>query len=112
MQVKKGVISEGVAPQIWYALGVADNVYRAAGYTLVVTSLKDGKHSAQSLHYRGLAADLRTRTIKTGDELRNIYARLKNILDFFGYDVVLEDDHIHVEYDFKKGDHFWLLEVD
>ena len=62
---------------------------------MIVTSGFDGKHSATSLHYKGLAVDLRTR------DFTDEWARyLRNALGS-GWDVVVEPDHIHVELDRK-----------
>lgn len=107
MKLKNDVGLTNVQPPIWYAVGVADQVYRSFGYELVVTSLNDGKHMDGSFHYKGLAVDLRIHNIKTATECQTIYAKLHNTLDFFGFDVILEADHIHVEYDPKAGDHDW-----
>ena len=73
--------------------------YAKRGYSLVVTSLEDGNHMKGSFHYVGRAADLRTRDIPPDvckQLVRDIKASLGN-----DYDVVLEKDHIHLEYDPK-----------
>ena len=96
MRLKEGVSVTGVRPELLLALQIADGVYAAFGHELVVTSLNDGKHSRTSLHYAGAAADLRTRDLQPGivpklvDSMRAALG-----VDF---DVVLERDHIHLEW--------------
>mgnify|MGYP001568085421 CR=1 FL=1 len=76
---------------------VLEGQYEKAGYPLVITALTDGKHMEGSLHYKGQAADLRTRDIAT--PVLNLI--VKNAKEALGkdYDVVLEGDHVHLEYD-------------
>lgn len=98
-KVGAGVRIRGIAPELVLALVVADQVYsEVAQENLVVTSVNDSEHSRTSLHYMGCAADLRTNNIAAGrrpivaDTLRR---RLEPLGDF---DVVLEKDHIHLEF--------------
>lgn len=66
---------------------------------IVITSGTDGKHMKGSKHYSGDALDLRRSNIPT--KLLDTYlTRLRGRLGE-DYDVVLEKDHIHVEYDPK-----------
>lgn len=97
MELKAGVQLANLSPQIVLALTMADQAYRAIGVSMVVTSISDGKHSAGSLHYSGQAADLRTRTVpvKQRQALRDTIARTVGS----EFDVVLESDHIHLEFD-------------
>lgn len=88
-----------LSPQIVFALMVADSIYRKYGQELVVTSLNDSKHSFKSLHYDGHAADLRTHYFTGADRIR-VSDELRDALHD-DYDVVLEKDHIHLEYDPK-----------
>ena len=95
MRFKEGVQLRGVRGEVVAAFAVADALHReVAGRAAVITSVCDGKHRAGSLHYVGLAFDLRIWHLpdveKFAAELR---ARLTD-----EFDVVVEDDHIHVEY--------------
>ena len=75
----------------------ASLAFQKLGKQMVVTSLSDSKHMDNSLHYRGYAADLRSRDIPVQDVpilVRNIQSALGH-----NYQVVLESDHIHIEYD-------------
>ena len=100
MIFKKGVKINGVKPEVVMALIVCERIYDAFKAECVVTSIMDGKHSSGSLHYVGFAFDLRTRTFSNPD-LVLIHKALKaNLTDEF--DVVLEKDHFHIEFQPKK----------
>ena len=65
----------------------------------VVTSGTDGQHGKYSKHYVGQALDFRTRDIKL--ELRPTLVKMVKEALGQDFDVVLESDHLHVEYDPK-----------
>lgn len=96
------VVFDAQAPLL-YALWRIELVMRSYG-PVVVTSLKDGKHSANSLHYSGMAVDIRSKHL-TQEESRKVFFALKNDLGP-DYDVLLEsegkeNEHLHIEYDPK-----------
>ena len=97
MKLKPGVRVYGIRPELVLALQAAERVWMAYGSELVVTSVSDGKHSRGSKHYSGCAADLRIWNLTSVDgaakELRE--ARGED------FDVVVEGDHVHLEYDPK-----------
>ncbi len=62
----------------------------------VITSTYEGNHSAGSLHYANQAYDFR---LPDQSKVR-ILARIKAVLST-DFDVVMERDHYHVEYDPK-----------
>lgn len=64
---------------------------------MVVTSTTDGKHGRNSLHYKGLAIDIRTKD-KSAVQVNQFVNFVKFHFDRT-LDIVLEKDHIHVEYD-------------
>lgn len=107
LKLKVGVDFANVAAPIWWALGQAKVVFELNGKDLIVTSLRDGVHSKGSLHYKGLAADIRTRHLERG-QAHSLTAELYEILNPAGFDVVLEKDHIHIEYD-PKGSESWFV---
>lgn len=111
MIFKETVTRLGVDPCIFYAIGVAEMIYREAGYNCIVTSLTDS-HSGRpsSLHNRGLAVDFRTRHLPP-EAKQKVAGSLKAVLDPKGYDIVLEIDHIHVEYDPHDGENWQKLEA-
>lgn len=85
-------------PMVEILLAVFDVWDFNSGLSPVVTSAHDGKHMRKSLHYRGLALDLRTRYFKTQAEKSEFAGELRDRLGE-EYDVVLERDHVHVEFD-------------
>lgn len=76
---------------------VVDTVYRDFGQEGVMTSGVDREHSPWSWHYYGCAADFRT-SFFTSDTAVIVARKLKELLRE-PYQVVLEPDHIHVEFD-------------
>jgi uncharacterized protein YcbK (DUF882 family) len=100
MRIKGGVRAHGVMPETVLGMMVAESVYRDNGYKFVVTAIIEGGHSRASLHYIGAAFDCRINNMPASkwkgvaDEIR---ARLGG-----DYDVVLEDTHIHVEWQPKE----------
>lgn len=111
MFFKPGVNAEGVQKETWYALGVFDALYYERGCTLIVTSLTDGVHpDLKNIHGRGYAADLRISNV-SAMVLRTILDAAKEMLYTRGYDIVLESDHVHVEYDPKPGRDKWVIEA-
>ncbi len=88
-----------LSPQMAIAAAVADSVYTELGVPCVITSGRDSKHGAGSLHYLGHALDLRIRDM-TAYTATKAYERLRDRLGA-QYDVVLESTHIHVEFDPK-----------
>ncbi len=98
IHLKKGVRLHGIKPEIVLALVIADQVYMELGHELVITSVIDGKHSRASIHYTGGAVDLRIPG-EHGIAVRNRIARRVG----GDFDVVLESDHIHIEWQPKGG---------
>ena len=114
MILKPEVRDEGVCREIWYALGVADALYQQMTRQLTVTSLKDSHDDKPlSLHNQGRACDLRTRDLPMS-QTEALRAKLSQLLEPLGFDVVLEQSpqHLHVEFDPKNNETFFKrLEV-
>lgn len=86
-------------PQLVPALITCQAFFINLGKELVITSISDGKHKEGSKHYTGEAFDIRTFHLapyELQDCLKYLRSRLDN-----QYDIVLEVDHIHIEYDEK-----------
>lgn len=62
----------------------------------VITSTWDGVHSSGSFHYFCMALDFRLPKEKPLQKVEELKEKLGS-----DYDVVLENDHVHVEYDPK-----------
>ena len=97
MKLKEGVNPTGMKPEIMLAIQCAVMVYHKYGYDLTITSICDGAHNKNSLHYAGLAVDLRIRNITHEPMRREICAEIRDNLGS-NYDVILEPTHIHIEY--------------
>ena len=98
MILKQGVDINGIKPELILAMIIAEPIV-AKHAPFVVTSVCDGKHMQTSLHYMGLAMDIRTRDMKP-EMIRPCVQELQEALGL-QFDVVLEGDHIHVEFDPK-----------
>jgi len=99
MKFKKGCI---IYPcwQFEFFKYAADKVWLGLfGYEATLTSAMDRNHSDHSLHYQGMAWDLRIWNASQ-DDLIIACAGLRDILSV-EFDVVQESDHIHVEFDPK-----------
>jgi len=96
---KKGVCLFGLQQETLFAIDVCARIFDANDISFVITSAKDGVHSDYSLHYKGFAFDIRVWEIPN-----DITAYCQKILHELGinYQVLNEDDHIHVEYDPKR----------
>ena len=99
MRLKPGVRVLGTKPETLVAMQAAAAVLRHHDIEYVVTSIIDGVHARGSKHYSGNAFDFRTRHMAHGQP-EQVRKELSDALAG-DYDVVLERDHIHVEYDPK-----------
>ena len=112
IRFKKGVKLErdgkAVKPRTIVAMSIACDIWNEYGYTderNTVTSVMDGKHSANSLHYEGDAFDQRTWQDLKGTQMpysmKCILA--EKLRERLGaeWDVVIESTHLHIELDKK-----------
>lgn len=106
MKLKTGVTIQGLHPAMRKVMHNAEQAWNKAGNEAVITAgteaaYPDGRliHSAGSFHPFGQALDFRTNyfnqmTItRLAEDMRH---RLGT-----GYEVIIERDHIHIEYDPK-----------
>lgn len=101
MQLKTGVKLVGIKPELVLGLLIADSVYRRYDTDMVITSVVDGVHKRKSLHYSGYAADLRIWGF-SDKMLQEVANELKKALNG-DYDVIIESNHLHLEYDPKES---------
>lgn len=95
---KDGVKVDGVKKETIELMLILNTFFvRQLSKAFVVTSCTDGKHMKGSRHYSGYAIDIRTRHLSHKD--------IEILFSWFTmwhddkYDMVVEKDHIHVEYD-------------
>ena len=113
INVKKGVDISKLHVQMREALPIMASIYDKYGYSFWITSANDGKHMKGSKHYDDDAVDSRTWGIVAAGFLYIIGNEMQEMLDLHcsGYQVVIEDDHYHVEWDpknWKPQRHFKL----
>jgi hypothetical protein len=99
--LKPGVRITGIRPELLIAVMAAERVFDHAGHDLMLTACIDGKHMAGSLHYSGLAVDIRTKNVPATD-VPELITRIKACVGG-DFDVILEADHIHVEFQPKNA---------
>ena len=97
MVIKKGVEIKYLTPPMLEIMKAVFEVWNYPGVIPVLTSSFDGQHMNGSYHYAGLALDFRTNSISPLD--REDFA--KKLQEELGddFDVVLENSHLHVEFD-------------
>jgi len=106
LELKAGVMlkdalgEKGIQPEMVLGALVVYSVFNEEGFTCTITSCMDGVHKQGSLHYKGQALDFRTRHVVDEEALLDIVQAIKFALGE-EFDVVLEEDHLHVEYDPK-----------
>jgi hypothetical protein len=96
MKIKPGVVLPDKL-EMRQVLINAEQIWKAQGVELWVTSGMEGEHSAGSLHPYGYALDLRS-SYFSEETAKEVAKELKDSL-CKGYDVVAEKTHIHAEFD-------------
>ena len=104
LKVKEGVVFKVLMPQVLGMFNALNKLSGSLRVNIVITSGNDGKHSKESYHYKNLAIDIRIWGLDK-DQIDMIMDKLQG-LAFRGhtsyYDVVLEKDHIHAEFDYNR----------
>lgn len=97
LSIKNTVDLHGIQPETIIAVIVSNDVYARLGHECVVTSCLDSQHRSGTLHKHGFAVDLRTKHIPTEKQS----ALASEIATRLGpqFDVILESDHLHIEFD-------------
>lgn len=96
MWIKNGVDISRLKREIRRGLQIVDDFARELHSSLFISSTYEGNHGAGSLHYADQAFDF-TRPILASTSVSQLRVKLGK-----DFDVVIEDDHIHVEYDPKN----------
>jgi hypothetical protein len=108
MVIKKGVDVRFLCKQITHKLFNIESIFKYHApdpYVFTITSGADGKHRENSKHYTFEAIDCRVWYYDiTGIEFidRDVLEKIVHELSHFlgdDFDVVLENTHIHIEYD-------------
>lgn len=105
INLKEGASLQGIPEFIIKTIQLLTRIALGLGFDLIVTSGTDSlnKHGGgdrtKTLHDDGLAFDLRIKNMNN-NQLTIFVSIAKAVL--IGYDVVLEHNHIHVEYDYKE----------
>ena len=96
VKFKHGVKLAGLQPEMLHAIDVCADVFDRDSLTVTITSARDGRHGHHSHHYKGLAIDIRVWEIPGKV---NFYC--EKFREALGpeYQVINEQDHIHIEYD-------------
>jgi hypothetical protein len=104
VSMKAGTSIVGVSPEMAFGLVIIAGVFQARSVPCVVTACTDGRHGNGSLHYVGAAVDLRLPSRILGDAAD--LAMVQDLRAALGteWDVVLETDHLHCEFDPPKPD--------
>lgn len=103
---KAGVSRDGLKVPLRQKLQDIGAAYHGVTRQIMrITSTTDGTHMAGSKHYNGEAIDVGIRSSSTFQFFSKaiqiaLVAAIKAVLGA-DYDVVLESDHIHIEYDPK-----------
>ena len=97
MFIKPGVRLDNLTPQMVLAALIVREVFRAYMLEATITSGSEGTHKSGSLHSQGNALDFRTHAL-TPLKIESLAAQIRDRLGNL-YDVVIEPNHLHVEYD-------------
>lgn len=92
-----GVNLIGLHPKMQLCNCILTVLYYQFDQVLVITSAVDGVHTKGSLHPKGRACDYRIWYF-TEEQLEELVRAINKALGP-GYDVVMEADHLHIEYD-------------
>lgn len=96
---KEGIKISGIDYMLLRAILIISDLFSELSITLTITSVMDGVHKSNSLHYEGNAIDIRSFSIPIKFR-KDIAKWISNKLGVH-YDVIDESDHIHIEYDPK-----------
>jgi len=101
VQTATNITLEDLQPEILSVIDLAAPLFETLNVPLVITSTTKGKHKKGSKHLVGQAIDIRSRQLAGKNQKKMV----NDLTDALGpdYDVVLESDHIHIEFDPKEA---------
>lgn len=104
MKIKAGAKVNGLKVEILLALVILEGIFKGFGVDVVITEGTGGIHRDNSLHYQGLAVDIRSKGLMSEVKQQILREAISSLGQ--GYDMLLEDEgteneHFHVEYDFR-----------
>jgi hypothetical protein len=105
LQIKTGSKVKGIQPELVLGLNLLSLIFISRNVDFVITELTGSKHMEGSLHYKGLAADIRSKHIEEG--LKVSILNLGQQCLSSNYDFILEgkgtpNEHFHIEFDPKE----------
>lgn len=102
ISIKPGAKIKGIKAEMLLGLAVIEGVFEKYGFEVVLTEGTGAHHMVGSLHYEGLAVDLRSQHI-LGDAIK--YKILSDCVHSLGddFDMILENiktstEHFHCEF--------------
>ena len=96
MLIKAGVDISRLKREIRRSLHKVEAIYNKYNEELIITSTYEGNHGAGSLHYANDAYDARKANLNRPLITNEIKKELGK-----HFDIVIECDHLHIEYDPK-----------
>jgi hypothetical protein len=99
---KEGTPYTGLKAMTYQAMFICAEIFNKHQFPLVITSTTDGQHMENSFHYTGEAFDIRTRRM-TVVEKTNLFNKIRKALTDYSkcFQVIMEENHIHIEYDWR-----------
>lgn len=94
LRMGSGILIQGVRPELLLGLMILSDMCMLKGTVVVITSILDGLHMRNSLHYTGAAVDF---VIDLTSDHEPWVAELRTRLGL-AFDVIDEGTHIHMEY--------------
>lgn len=106
LSIKPGAKIEGLQPEMVLGLMIISSIFECYNYNCVLTEATGSQHMENSLHYKGLAVDLRTKHINNLATKIEIVHRCSEALGK-DFDVVFEgqgqdNEHLHCEWQPKE----------
>ena len=103
ISIKPGAKIKGIQPEILLGVSICEAIFKKYGFDLIITEGTGAKHMPGSLHYKGLAVDIRSNNIPSDPIKYQILADCVHALSS-DFDMILEnptdkDAHYHLEWD-------------